>query len=143
MSKAKGGDKVKVHYTGKLTNGEIFDSSENRDPLEFTIGENQVLKKFEDTVVGLEIGESNSVFIEAIYAYGVKQDQLVIKVPKNNLPETIKPEIGMKLQMQTPDGGVVVVKIIEVGEEEITIDGNHDLADKDLNFEIKLVEITE
>ena len=93
--------------------------------------------------MGLEVGESNSVFIEAIDAYGVKQDQLIIKIPKNNLPETITPEVGMKLQMQTPDGGVVVVKIIEIGEEEITIDGNHDLADEDLNFEIKLVEIVE
>ena len=138
---AKVGDKVKVHYTGKLTDGTTFDSSEGRDPLEFTVGQQQVLKKFEESVDGLAIGESVSIDIPAEEAYGVKQDQLIVKVPKNNLPPELSPEIGMKLQSQTPEGGVMVVKIVEVEEETITIDANHELADQDLNFEIKLVEI--
>lgn len=138
---AKVGDKVKVHYTGKLTDGTTFDSSEGRDPLEFTIGQQQVLKKFEESVDGLAIGESANINIPAAEAYGVRQDEMVVKVPKVNLPPELSPEIGMKLQSQTPEGGVMVVKIVEVEEETITIDANHELADQDLNFEIKLVEI--
>jgi peptidylprolyl isomerase len=141
MDCAKNGDKVKVHYTGKLEDGKIFDSSEGRDPLEFTIGQQQVLKKFEDSVDGLGIGESVNVHIPASEAYGIRQDNLVVKVPKVNLPESLEPEIGMKLQTQTPDGEVMVVRIVEIGEDNITIDANHELADKDLQFEIKLVEI--
>lgn len=141
MANAKTGDKVKVHYTGKLEDGNIFDSSEGREPLEFTVGQNQVLPKFEESVDGLAVGESVSVHIPAAEAYGVRQDNLVVKVPKGNLPENLAPEIGMKLQTQTPEGGVMVVKIAEIGEEDITIDANHELADKDLHFDIKLVEI--
>ncbi len=140
MSNAKNGDKVRVHYTGKLESGEVFDSSEGRNPLEFTIGENQVLKKFEETVEGLKVGDSANVFIPAAEAYGVRHDHLVVQVPKDRLPETIEPEVGMKLQTQTADGPMVV-QITEVGESEVTIDANHELADKNLNFDIKLVEI--
>lgn len=140
MSNAKNGDKVRVHYTGKLESGEVFDSSEGRDPLEFTLGENQVLKKFEETVEGLKIGDSANIFIPAEEAYGVRHDHLVVKVPKDKLPETIEPEVGMKLQTQTADGPMVV-QITEIGDAEVTIDANHELADKNLNFDIKLVEI--
>jgi len=141
MSEAKIGNKVKVHYTGKLEDGNIFDSSNGRSPLEFTIGENQVLKKFEETVEGLSVGESANVHIPAEEAYGVRQEQLVVKIPKVNLPSNLTPEIGMKLQTQSPDSSVMVVKITEIGESEITIDANHELADKNLDFEIELVEI--
>jgi len=141
MPNAKVGDKVKVHYKGKLEDGTVFDSSEGRNPLEFTIGENQVLKKFEESVVGLAAGDTTDVFIPAPEAYGVRNDQLVVKVPKTSLPPELKPEIGMKLQSQTPEGGVMVVKVVEINDEDITIDANHDLADKDLNFNIQLVEI--
>jgi FKBP-type peptidyl-prolyl cis-trans isomerase 2 len=140
MSNAKNGDKVRVHYTGKLESGEVFDSSEGRNPLEFTIGENQVLKKFEESVEGLKVGDSANIFIPAAEAYGVRHDHLVVQVPKDRLPETIEPEVGMKLQTQTADGPMVV-QITEVGESEVTIDANHELADKNLNFDIKLVEI--
>lgn len=142
MQKAQNGDKVKVHYTGKLDNGEVFDSSEGRNPLEFTIGENQVLKKFESSVEGLEIGESTKVSIPAEEAYGKRQEHLVVKVPKEKLPENITPEIGMKLQSQSPDGQVMVIKILELGENDITIDANHELADEDLHFDIELVSIS-
>lgn len=141
MQNAKNGDKVKVHYTGKLDNGQVFDSSEGKDPLEFTIGENQLLKKFEEAVDGLEVGESTKVVIPAEEAYGTRQEQLIAKVPKEKLPEGMEPEVGMKLQTQTPEGQVMVVNVTEVNEENITIDANHELADEDLHFDIKLVEI--
>jgi peptidylprolyl isomerase len=141
MANAKNGDRVRVHYTGKLDDGNIFDSSRDRDPLEFIIGENQVLKKFESSVEGLEVGETTSIHIPAEEAYGVRQENLVVQVPKQNLPEELTPEVGMKLQTQTKEGDIMVVKITEVAENEITIDANHELADKDLNFEIELVEI--
>lgn len=143
MDNAKVGNKVKVHYKGKLDNGEVFDSSEGKNPLEFTIGENQVLKKFEDSVEGMKVGDSTSISIPAEEAYGKRQENLVVKVPKTNLPENLNPEIGMKLQTQTADGNVMVVKVVEVGEEDITIDANHELADENLNFDIELVDISE
>lgn len=143
MQNAKNGDKVKVHYTGKLDDGQVFDTSEGKNPLEFTIGENQLLKKFEDAVNGLEVGESTNVLIPAEEAYGTRQEQLIAQVPKDKLPEGMTPEVGMKLQTQTPEGQVMVVNVTEVSDNEITIDANHELADENLNFDIKLVEIVE
>lgn len=141
MAAAKEGDNVKVHYTGKLKNGEVFDSSEGRNPLEFKIGQNQVLKKFEDSVAGLEIGESASIVIPPEEAYGTRQENLVIKVPADNFPSDIKPEIGLKLQSKSPDGQVIPLKIIDFDETVITVDANHELADEELHFDIKLIEI--
>ncbi len=141
MKTAKIGDAVKVHYTGKLNDDQIFDSSEGKNPLEFTIGQNQVLKKFEDSVEGLSIGEETKVFIPAAEAYGDRQENLIVKLPKDRLPETLTPEIGMRLQTQTADGNVMVVKITEIADDDITIDANHELAGQDLHFDIKLVEI--
>ena len=141
MQNAKKGDKVKVHYTGKLDNGEIFDSSEGKEPLEFTLGENQVLQKFEETVEGMKVGESTNVSIPAADAYGSRQNDLIIKLPLNRLPESVKPEIGMKLKMQTKQGEIIVVTVMGIGENDITIDANHELADKDLHFQIELLKI--
>jgi len=141
MPNAKKGDKVKVHYTGKLEDGEVFDSSKGKDPLEFTIGENQVLKKFEDSVEGMSIGEKADILIPADEAYGTRQEQLIVKLPKDKIPDSLSPEVGMKLQMKTKDGQVVVVTITEISENELTVDANHELADKDLHFNIELVEI--
>lgn len=141
MTNAKTGDRVKVHYTGKLNDGNIFDSSVGRDPLEFTIGENQVLPKFEDSVEGMEVGDKTKIQIPAEEAYGVRQENLVVQIPKQNLPPELTPEVGMRLQTQTKEGEVMIVKITDIGDNDITIDANHELADKDLHFEIELVEI--
>lgn len=141
MTNAKTGDRVKVHYTGKLNDGNIFDSSVERDPLEFTIGENQVLPKFEDSVEGMEVGDKTKIQIPAEEAYGVRQENLVVQIPKQNLPSELTPEVGMRLQTQTKEGEVMIVKITDIGDNDITIDANHELADKDLHFEIELVEI--
>jgi len=141
MKKAVNGDKVKVHYTGYLDDGTIFDSSEGKDPLEFTLGEGQLLKGFENAVEGLQEGDKNKVKIPAKEGYGMPQESLIGKVPLEALPNEIKPELGMKLQSETPEGDRLILKVIEISDEDITVDANHELAGQDLNFDIELVEI--
>ncbi len=141
MSEAKAGDKVKVHYHGTLTDGSVFDSSKERDPLEFTVGSKQVIPGFEEAVIGLKIGEKNTTSIPCDKAYGPRQDQLILKVKKDQFPPDIKPEIGQQLQLPQQNGQNAIVMITDIGEEEVTLDGNHPLAGQDLTFEIELVEI--
>jgi len=139
--KAKDGDKVKVHYTGTLDDGSVFDSSRERDPLAFTLGKGQILKGFEEGVIGLSIGESTKVQISAAEGYGLKREELISQVSRDLLPKEIDPKVGMKLQSQSKDGKTFLVTVTEVNDQEITVDANHELAGKDLNFNIELVEI--
>jgi peptidylprolyl isomerase len=141
MTQAKDGDTVKVHYTGKLEDGTVFDSSDGRDPLEFKIGGGQVIKGFETGVSGMIIDDQKTVEISPEEAYGHAREDMVIKVPKTNFPENITPEIGMKLQMQQQSGSPVVVTVKEIAEDNVTLDANHHLAGKTLIFDLKLVEI--
>jgi len=141
MKQAKSGDTVKVHYTGKLNDGTIFDSSEGKDPLQFTIGEGQLLQAFEQGVIGLAEGDKKDVQLNAQQGYGLKQDKLIGKLPLEALPEGLTPEVGMRLQMKTPEDQLVVLKVVEVSDNDITVDANHELAGEDLNFEIELMEI--
>lgn len=141
MSQAKTGDNVRIHYTGKLEDGTEFDSSSGRDPLEFKLGEGQIIPGLEKAVVGMDKGEDKTVTVEPEEAYGERQEQLVQEVPKNALPDDIEPAVGMQLQSQTPDGQTMPLVVTEVSEEAITVDANHPLAGRTLNFEIKLVEI--
>lgn len=141
MSEAKAGDKVKVHYHGTLSDGSIFDSSKDREPLEFTLGEKQVIPGFEETVIGMTIGEKRSTAIPSDKAYGPRQDGLILKVPKDQFPPEINPEIGQQLQIPQQNGQVAVVIVTDVQKEEVTLDGNHPLAGQDLTFEIELIEI--
>ncbi|AFN74369.1 peptidylprolyl isomerase FKBP-type [Melioribacter roseus P3M-2] len=143
MSIAKTGDKVKVHYTGTLNDGTQFDSSHGNEPLEFTIGEGALLGKFENAVVGLEPGQSVDINIPADEAYGQRREDLIIKVNNSNLPPNLNPEVGMKLHMQTADNQVIPLTIVEVLEDGIMVDANHELAGQDLNFHIELVSIEE
>lgn len=143
MRKAQSGDTVKVHYTGTLKTGEKFDSSEGRDPLQFKIGEGQLLKKFEESVVGLEVGEKADVEMSPAEGYGEKQLELIGDIPLERLPEGLTPEVGMKLQSQAPNGQPIIITVTAVAEDKITVDANHELAGKDLKFEIELVEISE
>jgi len=138
---AKTGDAVSVHYTGKLQDGTVFDSSEQGEPLEFTLGQGQLIPGFEQAVSGLKVGESKTVTITSDQAYGPYRQELVQVVPREQLPEDLKPEVGMQLQSTRSDGGVVVVTVTEVSETTITEDANSPLAGKDLIFEIKLVGI--
>ena len=144
MQTAKKGDKVKVHYHGKLTDGTTFDSSEGRAPLEFEVGSGQVIPGFDEGVTGLAVGEKKTVEIPADQAYGPASDNHVFEFPKSQFPAEMIPElqIGMPLQMQTETGQPVQVTIKEVKEDSVLLDANHPLAGKDLVFDIELVEIT-
>ncbi|MTI32272.1 FKBP-type peptidyl-prolyl cis-trans isomerase [Xanthovirga aplysinae] len=141
MSKAKSGDKVKVHYKGTLKDGSVFDSSEGREPLEFELGAGNMIVGFEKAVLGLEVGEQVKVEIPADEAYGSKRDDMMIEVPKEQVPADIKPEKGMQLMLQQPNGSPLQVIVTEVKAEGIVLDANHPLAGKDLIFDIELVEI--
>ncbi|MEX2585882.1 MAG: peptidylprolyl isomerase [Balneolaceae bacterium] len=141
MSKVEEGDTVKVHYTGSLSDGTVFDSSENKEPLEFTLGSGQLIPGFEKAVNGLTAGETVEVTIPTDEAYGEAREDLVLSVSKSDLPEDIEPQVGMQLQVNQPQGDPVPVRITSVEEEEIQLDANHPLAGEDLTFKIDLVEI--
>ena len=141
MAQAKIGDTVKVHYTGKFGDGMVFDTSIDDEPLEFRIGESQVIPGFEEAVVGMNPGESKTVNIPVDKAYGPHRDDLVQVVDRKQLPTSLKPEIGQPLEGRQPDGEIVVATVIDVTESRVTLDANHPLAGKSLTFEIQLIEI--
>ena len=141
MSQAKAGDTVKIHYTGTLEDGSTFDSSQGREPLEFELGSGQVIPGFDNAVDGMTVGEKKTVNIPAAEAYGEHQPERVQKVPRNALPPEITPEVGMPLMATDPNGAQMQFTITEMDDESITVDGNHPLAGKDLNFELELVSI--
>ncbi len=143
MSKAENGNTVKVHYTGTLNDGTEFDSSSGREPLEFTIGSGQIIPGFDSGVVGMVVNEKKSIKITAAEAYGDVREELIVNVPKSDLPEDINPQVGMTLEVHTEDGQKLPVFVSDVADDSITIDGNHPLAGQELNFEIELVEIKE
>ncbi len=138
----KAGDTVRVHYTGTLTSGEIFDSSVERgEPLQFTVGEGQVIPGFDEGVSGMTVGEKKTVNIPVVQAYGEYSEENVFPVGMDQFPPDMAMEKGMPLNMQTPEGYVIPVIIHEVKETEVLIDANHPLAGQDLVFDIELVEI--
>jgi len=141
MATAKDGDTVKVHYTGKLEDGTVFDSSEGRPPFEFKIGDKKVIPGFEKGVIGMEVGESRNIKIPMKEAYGEKRDELTQQISRSQIPPDLKPEIGQRLQMQQPDGQPFEVTVSAMDDESITIDANHPLAGQDLQFDIKLEDI--
>ncbi len=141
MAKAENGNTVKVHYTGTLDDGSIFDSSRGGDPLQFTLGEGQLIPMFEETVIGMEAGETRKVHIPAAEAYGERSEELLLEVPREHLPAEQEPEVGMQLQVMHESGMVSMVEIVEVRDDSVVLDANHQLAGMDLNFEIELVEI--
>ncbi len=141
MSKAQKGDTVKVHYVGKLKNGEVFDSSYDREPLEFTIGGGQLIKGFDNAVEGMEEGEKKTVTIPADEAYGPYREDMIIEVGKENLPEGLEPQVNQQLYMEDAQGQTLIVTVTEVLENSIKLDANHPLAGKDLVFDIELISI--
>ena len=141
MALAQAGDTVRVHYTGKLDDGTVFDSSAGSDPIEFVIGDHQVIPGFEDGVTGMTIGETKTVTIPFDHAYGAYDDGLVLTVPREQFPDHITPEVGEALQLQQPDGEMITVIISEVSDESVTLDANHPLAGEDLTFDLELAEI--
>lgn len=141
MRKVQNGDKVKVHYHGKLTNGTTFDSSAGRDPLEFKVGAGQMIKGFDKGVLEMEVGEKRTVHIIAAEAYGPKVAENIFEYPANQIPADFKPELGQMVEMGDPNGNMFQVKITAITPEYITLDANHPLAGEDLIFDIELVEI--
>lgn len=141
MKKAKVGDSVKAHYTGKLDDGTVFDSSRDRGPLEFSIGQNQVIKGFEEAVVGMSEGDSKTVTVASEEAYGAHREDLVITLQRSQIPANVELKEGLHLQMRQQDGTVFNVMVSDLSEEQVTLDANHPLAGRDLTFEIELVEI--
>jgi FKBP-type peptidyl-prolyl cis-trans isomerase 2 len=141
MSKVENNSKVKVHYTGKLESGEQFDSSQGREPLAFTVGAGQMIPGFEKAVIGMELNESKTVNIPSAEAYGERNEKLIQQVPKSALPPDIQPYVGQQLVSQAENGQQIPVTITAVETETITVDANHQLAGKNLVFDIEVVEI--
>ncbi|MBK8496693.1 MAG: FKBP-type peptidyl-prolyl cis-trans isomerase [Chitinophagaceae bacterium] len=141
MKQVKEGDVVKVHYTGKLVNGEQFDSSTGREPLEFTVGAGQMIKGFDDAMPGMSLGGKKTINIAAENAYGERSEEAIIEFPKENVPADMVLEPGMPLTLSNQAGQPVPVIVVEVKEEVIVLDANHFLAGQELIFDIELVEI--
>ncbi|MFO7719152.1 MAG: peptidylprolyl isomerase [Gillisia sp.] len=141
MSQVKQNDTVKVHYTGKLADGQVFDTSEGKEPIEFTLGQGQLIPGFEKGLLDMKINEKKTINIPKEEAYGEPRAELVQEVEKSQLPEEIKPEVGMGLVSKTPDGQEMNLVVSEIKEDTIVVDGNHPLAGKDLIFDLEVVEI--
>ena len=142
MGKVKEGDTVKVHYTGKLANGEVFDSSEGRQPLEFTIGNGSLIPGFEKGVVGMDVGDTKTIEISPEEGYGERRDELVVEVNKDDFPDTVTPTVGQRLQIRQQGSDPIVVTITELKEETVTLDANHPLAGYTLFFDVELVSVS-
>ena len=141
MAQASSGDTVRINYTGKLTDGTVFDSSEGRDPLEFTIGANTIIPTLEEACVGMATGDKATVDVAAENAYGPHQPDAVQTVERSMIPQEVDLVVGAQLQATAPDGQTLILTIAAVEEEQVTLDGNHPLAGQDLSFDIELVEI--
>ena len=141
MAKVAPGDTVKVHYTGKLEDDTVFDSSVNREPIEFTLGQRQLIPGFEQAVIGMEPGDQKSVNIPMEEAYGPHREDMILEVKNEEFPEHITPEVGLQLQLSQPNGQTIDVIITNMEDNMVTLDANHPLAGKNLVFDIELVEI--
>ena len=141
MQKIETGNTVKVHYTGKLENGQVFDTSVEREPLEFEIGKGQMIPGFENGIMGMELNEKKTLEIPAEEAYGPVRDELFFDIKKEQLPEGLEPKVGMELVSKHQDGSEAIVNIAELKDDLVKIDANHPLAGKHLTFEIEVVGI--
>jgi len=141
MTKAKQGDTVKVHYTGRLDDGVVFDSSRDGEPLEFKIGEGSVIPGFEEAIEGMSAGETRTVTIEPDKAYGPRRDEMEAEVNRTELPPNLELEVGQQLELPQENGQIIILSIMALTDETVTVDANHPLAGRNLTFEIELVEI--
>ena len=148
MAAARQGDRVRVHYTGKLADGTVFDSSEcsdsgcESDPLEFIIGEGTVIPGFDAAVIGMNTGDEKTVTIPVDQAYGPRMDEMVATVDRSDIPADLDPQVGQQLEVTQQDGQVFSVLVTEVTPDTVTLDANHPLAGRDLVFDLRLVEIS-
>jgi peptidylprolyl isomerase len=141
MTAAKQGDTVTVHYTGKLEDGTVFDSSRDRCPMQFTIGNGQVIAGFERAAIGMQAGEKKSVDIPVDQAYGPRRDDRIVTMQHSALPLDFTPEVGQRLELTQADDSSLLVTVTDVTDSTLTLDGNHPLAGRNLLFEIELVAI--
>jgi peptidylprolyl isomerase len=141
MTQAKQGDTVNVHYTGKLGDGTVFDTSRNRHPLQFTIGKGQVIVGFEQAVDGMNTGESKTVIIPVDAAYGPRREEMIITMERSKLPADLNPKVGQRLELTQMDDQNILVTVTAVTDSTLTLDANHPLSGKDLLFDIELVGI--
>ena len=141
MTEIKSGDNVAIHYTGTLTDGSTFDSSEGREPLEFEVGSGQIIPGLDVALPGMKVGDKKVVKIDAKDAYGPLNPEMRQAIPRDGIPEDIPLEIGVQLQMQTPEGQAMPVTVVDLDEATVTLDANHPLAGKDLQFDIEVVKV--
>lgn len=142
MSKVKEGDTVKVHYTGKFEDGTEFDSTRDRDPISFTIGEGKMIEGFEHAVKDMEVGKEETISIPSKEAYGPYRDELVIEIKPDQLPEDLNPVVGDRLRVKRKDGGTADVTVTDVTPEKVSLDANHPLAGKTLVFDMEVVDVS-
>ncbi|MCT8997208.1 FKBP-type peptidyl-prolyl cis-trans isomerase [Chelativorans intermedius] len=141
MSQAKTGDVVRIHYTGKLTDGTQFDSSEGREPLQFQVGAGQIIPGLEKCIEGMQVGEKSTVTVPSEEAYGPRDERQVQSVPREAFPKDLDLRIGASLQASTEDGRQIPLTVVEIDDMQVTVDANHPLAGHDLVFDLELVEI--
>lgn len=141
MTQAENGSVVKVHYTGKLEDGSVFDTSVDRDPLQFAVGEGRIIPGFEQAIIGMKAGESKTVTIPSDQAYGPHHEDLLLVVDRDQIPSHLTPEVGQRLEIHQTDGQTIPVTVTKVSDASITLDANHPLAGEALIFDIQLVEI--
>lgn len=141
MTQAKTGDTVRIHFTGMFEDQTVIDSSEQQDPLEFTIGNGEVISGLEQGVVGMDVGDKKTLTIPPEQGFGLKYDELLVEITKDEFPKHIKPTVGLHLQIQQSDGQVFKAKVVDMTDDTITLDGNHPLAGATLIFDVELVEI--
>ncbi len=139
--KVKNGDTVKVHYTAKLKDGSVFDSSRGHIPLQFTVGEGNVIPGLEKAVIGMKVGEKKTVEVPPEDAFGPRYEELVFKVERSSIPPDIELFVGQNLQMRHPDGGIINLVVTKIDEDTVTLDANHPLAGSSIIFELELLEI--
>ncbi len=141
MTQAKSGDTVRIHYTGTLLDGSTFDSSEGREPLEFVVGSGQIIPGLDTAIPGLTVGDKKEVNVPCQEAYGPINPEMRQAIPREGIPDEVPLEIGIQLQMQSPDGQVLPVTVVELDEATVTLDANHPLAGQDLIFNIEVTSI--
>ena len=141
MKEVENNNTIALHYTGTLNDGETFDSSEGREPLEFEVGTGMVIPGFDKAVIGMKVDETKKFTIPAEEAYGEAKEELVYEVPKASIPESLNPSVGQRLVSSLEDGRQIPVTVSDVSDETITLDANHPLAGQDLTFDIKIVSI--
>ncbi len=141
MAQAKTGDSVKINFTGKLEDGSVFANTADKEPLEFKLGEGRIIPGIENAVEGMNVGESKTVKVPPEQAYGQRREELVEEVGRDKFPKDVEPKLGQKFEVPQREGQPMVVRVVDVSEQIVTLDGNHPLAGKDLTFDLKLLEI--